>query len=250
MGECSSSTRLRKEEQVVAVFSSMHTLSITVVVCLVGLQIGQAQWADHHHAHNDHDGADHAESSRGDHKDHDQHDGHVTKEDDRHDDVHEKVEEVVVEDYHDNGHHSRRINDHPSHKVYSHRPYGYGYNFHGARHGYADSGHYGYPHYGYEPYGYHHAHKYGGENYGYLHKYGGENYGLEKPVYVEAKHRVKPVVKPKSETILKPIYKAEPLKKQVVLEEKVVKPHAYGVHKVVDHKYEPMHVHKPLYEKK
>merc|ERR1711922_60450 len=67
---------------------------------------------------------------------------------------------------------------------------------------------------------------------------------------MEAKHRVKPVVKPKSETILKPIYKAEPLKKQVVLEEKVVKPHAYGVHKVVDHKYEPMHVHKPLYEKK
>merc|ERR1711928_264199 len=132
--------------------------SITVVVCLVGLQIGQAQWADHHHAHNDHDGADHAESSRGDHKDHDQHDGHVTKEEDRHDDVHgkgsnEKVEEVVVEDYHDNGHHSRRINDHPSHKVYSPLPYGYGYNFHGARHGYADSGHYGYPHYGYEPYG-------------------------------------------------------------------------------------------------
>merc|ERR1711928_177249 len=292
--------------------------SITVVVCLVGLQIGQAQWADHHHAHNDHEGADHAESSRGDHKDHDQPDGHVTKEDDRHDDAHgkgsnEKVEEVVVEDYHDNGHHSRRINDHPSRKVYSPLPYGYGYNFHGARYGYADSGHYGYPHYGYgyEPYGYHHAHKYGGENYGYLHKYGGENYGLEKhmyahdarhmvkhvpvyvedkhvvyrqdghmmkphghndygynhghdynhgyeympkyvekPVYVEAKHRVKPVVKPKSETILKPIYKAEPLKKQVVLEEKVVKPHAYGVHKVVDHKYKPMHVQKPLYEKK
>ena len=107
---------------------------------------------------------------------------------------------------------------------------------------YRQDGHMMKPH-GYNDYGYNHGHDYN-HGYEYMPKY------VEKPVYVEAKHRVKPVVKPKSETILKPIYKAEPLKKQVVLEEKVVKPHAYGVHKVVDHKYEPMHVHKPLYEKK